>query len=113
MRAEGRAFFSDASYRLAGVLLRKEAWQQGSQATLEQASAGSEDGGSSGDERSGGDRSSIASAGLAPAMSAVTRACVRLSWAQLVLQAVGLQPDRLSRISFVFVHCHADDLQDP
>lgn len=49
MRADGRAFFSDGSYRLAGVLLRKE----------EQASsAGSSEDGGSGDESSSRDLSS-------------------------------------------------------
>jgi hypothetical protein len=53
MRDDGRAFFGDSSYRLAGVLLRKEdTLERDGFPTLERDGAGSEEG-SSGDERGG------------------------------------------------------------
>ena len=53
MRDDGRAFFGDGSYRLAGVLLRKEdTLERDVLPTLERDGASSEEG-SSGDERGG------------------------------------------------------------
>jgi hypothetical protein len=53
MRDDGRAFFGDGSYRLAGVLLRKDdTLERDGLPTLEHDGASSEEG-SSGDERGG------------------------------------------------------------
>jgi hypothetical protein len=63
MRDNGRAFFGDGSYRLAGVLLRKEdTLERDGLPALERDGAGSEEG-SSGDERGSASDSSTASTG--------------------------------------------------
>lgn len=66
MRDDGRAFFSEGSYRLAGVLLRKEdTLERDGLPALERDGASSEEG-SSGDERGGtASDSSTASTGAA------------------------------------------------
>jgi hypothetical protein len=63
MREDSRAFFSEGSYRLAGVLLRKaEALEQDGLPALEQDGSASEEG-SSGDDRGSAGGSSMGSTG--------------------------------------------------
>ena len=75
MRDNGRAFFSEGSYRLAGVLLRKEdTLERDSLPALDRDGASSEEGGS-GDEHGSASDSSTASTGAAEKSLASHRTC--------------------------------------